>query len=721
MIFNKKIKSTSSSRTEALLQLVQSHVVNQSIASDRLAKAGLATESISDSDMHELTTATGQLQSAFESIATQINNNGAFAKLSTDGASKDAAVCAAVLAGNPRATFSQQLSADSMVATESFRPVSIRHGDTNEKRAVAFEAYDEKDNRNVVAYSFSYNLQAARQNEFGEALFPTITVSPDQLGLQVQIRLFQVMEDKKRDISGSITQFNKRNLIRAQIEPDLLKIDSTKMIPVVRPQSLADFVAATDIAPAPALLDGESIMTAPLKMGRKFDLLGLSQTDTLLEAGIMDSSDAIDPSVTLSAIYMKVGDDKIRFSTENLPTSVFAPAAQGLHRLMNLNFTTSSLLINASTKNAAGAALVTLAPIVDGEYIVRLECTVNGSINLELGDTLVTQGLIQVGQVQDSTTGNLLPLDAGVGKDIADLFANATVFGYDLRAYRTNSNRRQRGTLLDISSYTQLYSVFLRGPISVLHPVTQDTSSEATDLDGLVTATHVATSNAAVDALLSADQTLSEFVDSRDTAGVGPDTMGIGRFLVRPAYSTDSLDVATDIDSLTAADRINDLTALLTNKIRDMVYKLWIQSGYGPASEAYYGPGSKTPTVIIATDPYISRYLTITGDIRLSGHEFEVKVVSSFNQKMTGKLFVAFGQFDADTNNKPCPLHLGNMAWKPELTVVLPITRNGQISKELTVQPSFLHFVNCPILGSITVTNIDAVVANKVAINNHPV
>jgi hypothetical protein len=46
------------------------------------------------------------------------------------------------------------------------------------------------------------------------------------------------------------------------------------------------------------------------------------------------------------------------------------------------------------------------------------------------------------------------------------------------------------------------------------------------------------------------------------------------------------------------------------------------------------------------------------------------------------------------------------MVWKPELTLVLPISRNGQISKELTVSPSFTHIVNLPVLGVIEVTGI---------------
>jgi hypothetical protein len=57
---------------------------------------------------------------------------------------------------------------------------------------------------------------------------------------------------------------------------------------------------------------------------------------------------------------------------------------------------------------------------------------------------------------------------------------------------------------------------------------------------------------------------------------------------------------------------------------------------------------------------------------------------------VAGKLIFTFGMFNGQ-EGVPNPLHFGNMAWKPETTLVLPMPRNGGISKELTVQPSFIQ------------------------------
>jgi hypothetical protein len=77
---------------------------------------------------------------------------------------------------------------------------------------------------------------------------------------------------------------------------------------------------------------------------------------------------------------------------------------------------------------------------------------------------------------------------------------------------------------------------------------------------------------------------------------------------------------------------------------------------------------------------------------------------------------MSFGDFTNERAGVPNPLHFGNMAWKPEVTVVLPMIRNGAQSKELTVQPSFLHITNLPILGVINVSGISAIAYSKVPV-----
>lgn len=683
-----------------------------------------ALESIDEAGLGALDDAMQDLQTSLESAVVTSVGDQKRADGNYGSAQREAALIAGVVAGDVNKWRVQPTNAS--FAVEAFTTnVNIDQltgqGALMEKRIPAFEAYDEKENRDVVVYSMAYNLQASRQNDFGEAFFPTITVSPDNVGYDISIRLVNVFDgDLKRDISGAVNDFQRRNVIRAQIDWTILRNDSTRIVPVNRAETLSHFVASGDVAPVPVLVGRESVSTAPLKVGERFSLLGISSTPALIANGLLDTSDSIDTAPVLKNVYVKVtagGDtDVLRLDVTGFAGSNFVGAVQGQHRLMNLNFTTDAVMLNKDKKRADAGALVALADIVTSDVIVYLSLVMTGSMDLQTATTEVYGNRVAVVAVKDSTGTNLSLTAAGVGKDIADLFAVSSIIGYDLEAFRTNSNRRQRGDQLETMYWRQRYAVPLLSPISVARPVTTDGQTDTSDLGALITTTQVRASNNAVTQLLNTAGMLSQYVDQRDTSGEPPQLLGVGRFLVRPTFFQETLDVSTTIDSRTSADRSKDLQALLVNKLRDLVYRMYVQSGFKAAADAMNGGNSDTPTVILGTDQELARYLQVDGDLRTMGPDFQVKVVHTVDARMKGKIAVAFGYFNGD-QSAPNALNFGNMLWKPELTTVLPISRNGQVSKELTVMPSFLHVVNCPVMSMLTVSGIQAVVASKVAVN----
>ena len=514
-----------------LVEMLSGHLTsNENMASKDVAKAALSLEGITETMKSTLGNSVDNLSSALESIANELGMSAQFTQ-----AQRQAATIAGIVGGDV-SSFLRAPIQPPAIATENMAIVQTPGlADAFSKR-VAMEAFDEKDNRNAVLYSVAYNMQAARQDEFGEAFFPTIVVAPDTIGYSVSIRLIRVYDDFRRSITGSLDQFNKKNIIRALIDPTILKNDMTKMIPVYRATQNADkFVDVTLIPAVNLLLEGESIPTAPLAFGKKLSLLGLSQTDTLLANGVMDVTDSIDPAVQLQAIYFNVGSDVISFNTTNLPLSVFSPQPQGLDRLMALGFNTTSLLLNANSTRLDKTSLTTLSAIVTNNLIVRLSVNVTGSINLELADTQIFANGLSVQSIQDST-GSFLDLTTGPAATIVSAINGATALGYDLQAYRTNLNMRQRGQLIDTSYYTQMYPVPLRSPISALRPVSTDGATDSSDLAGLITTTRIRTSNAAVGALITAGNLLHDYVDARDSAGVGPDILGVGRHILKATF-----------------------------------------------------------------------------------------------------------------------------------------------------------------------------------------
>jgi len=713
-----KTGSKSISPINTMVELIESSVNSNQVVTSQVTKSALSTESLRDDQVHTLQSAANELSVTLESIATEL---GIESRL-TD-AQIQAGTVAGILAGDYKQFLTHKTETPS-VSTESMGVVeAFGIEDALEERSFSLEAYDERENRNAVVYSIAYNMQSSRQDEFGETFFPTIVITPDNVGFGVNVNLMMVFDGVQRDISGSFTDFKKRNIIRAVADPTVLHKEQTRIIPVNRTQSVANFVDPTIVAPVNLVLEGETIPTAPLLPGVKIDLLGISQTDALLNAGIMDQTDSIDPYITLEQVYVSVTDgtnvDVLKFNVGNLPLANFTRSVQNNYRVMTLNFQTTSVMINDQTTQADGSPLVALAPITTNGFIVRLELQLTGSVNIETGECTVFANMIKTYSFQDNT-GNFLDMTTAPAAPIVAILDAGKIEGYDLLAYRTNMNRRQRGQLIDVTQYVQMYAVPLRSPITTIHPINTDGQTDASDVQALITATRIRTSNEAVTALINTAQILREYVDARDVVSEGPDVLGVGRFFVRPTYYEENLDMNLILNSLTSSQRAEDIQAAIVNKVRDYAYRMYRDSEYKAAADAFAGGIGPVPTVIIGTDPVLARYLQVTGDLRTLGGEFDVRVVSTLDQRVAGKIFITFGSFDENRNVSPNPLNFGNMAWAPELVLTANISRGNTISKETVVQPRYRFVNHLPVLTLLTVANVPDVV-NKVAINFHSV
>lgn len=696
----------------------------------KLAGLVLSAESMNEASQRDVSVEFDNLLAIVESSALSTKNmeTDKEGKLVTTEAQTEAALLGGLLAGNPRAFFARpvipQMGKSNTMNGINTTVVGMDNvmmsGYFGERPSFAIEAYDETENRNAVVYSVAYNLQASRQNDFGEAFFPTIAVAPDNVGYIISTRLLQLVNgDMRRDISGSLNDYEDRNVIRAQIDPSILENNLTECVPIYRPESQANFVDNADVATRTVKVGREDVTTAPLKVGARFSLLGLSSSDALISGGLQDISDALEPAVSLTNIYVKVTSgakkDVLVFDVRGNREVNFTNPTQGYARQMNLMFNVNTLLVNKNKKRVDGSDLDALALIATNDVIVNLEALMSGTLDLEEANCEVHALRLGVKSVQ-SADGTFLSLASGPGKTIADLFATSQIIGYDQLSYRTNSNRRVRGDVTRTRYYNQQYAVPLLPPITALHPVTGDGLTDTSDLSNLITLTQIRASNNAVKVLLQTADMMDQAIDSRSVDQMNGDMLGVGRHMVVPTFLKDSVDMTTTTDSLTSAHRAADAQGSLINKLRTMVYEMYVRSGFKAAADAYFGGGAPTPTVILGTDQKLARYLQVDGDLRTIGPDFDVKIVSSVNKNMIGKIVIAFGYF-SQQDGAPCPLHFGNMLWKPEIPVVLNMPRNGGYSKELTVMPSFLHVVNCPVLGLLEVTGYDDVMTTKVNIN----
>ncbi len=657
----------------------------------------------------------GQLNTALETMTSRTANM--VAGLGIEGISvqqQSSMVAAAIAAADLKSFAARGLS---MEAIESAKGVvgNAVMSDAFANRLPAMEAYDESNNRDSVVYTVAYNFLAAKQNDFGETFYPTHVVSNDNVGVTVSLRLIQVYDDIKRNVNGALARFNRKNIVKALIDSTILKNEMTRVVPVVRPASLANFVDPALVPAAAVVLEGESINTAPLKVGVEMDIIGLSQTDTLLAAGVMDRTDGLDRSINLQNVYIQVGADVLSYNVSNLATSNFLAQPQENYKRHALNFNSHSLVVNKSKKRADNTALVELAAVVTEDLILQLKINMTGTVNIEEGGLVVYGNSIKIEKAFDAAGVELALTHAKVAPLVAK-FATAVIFGYTLKAYRNNLNKRQRGQLLDTTYQNQTWTLPLRSPVSVIRPPNADSQTDSGDLASLVAATFARTSNEAVTTLLETAALLKEFVDSRVPTSLAPDLFGVARELVEPTYIGETLDVNAVINSVSSHEKAADIQAVLAQKIRDIGSRLYRDSGFQAVIETKVAGVEGEPTILVGTDPMTARYLMVDGDTRLTGPTFNYKVVTTPDERMQGKLVIALGYPDQSEGTLN-PIHFGYMLWSPEATIVIPQARGDQISKELTVMPRFRHITNVPVMGMVEVKNIPDVVSKKIAID----
>ena len=744
----------SSPKTE-LMSFIDAHVQANSLdpsVQDVVLGTRMTREGFLDSSVDKSTIAAAQ--SSFSSFSQMLRQ--AAANLSAQGiklqpCQESAAAIASIIGRDPVKTFKSRLrtravngmdddgnstrvvsdgSIFRMAPDAQFSRAKLAARGSNEF-VTANEAYDSRDNKTSLMNTIEYNLNASYNNEFSEVLFPTIVCSNDVAGITCTVRLLMVYDAITRNISGAVTNYNKKNVLRAYADYTILQNDVTRLIPVVRPQNASYFVnpARFGSFQVPGS-NGQLVTTAPLLVGTEFDLMGISTPTYMVSAGqTYDMTDSIAPAIKLETLFISVTGptqvngqypfDALSVPTSNLPYSEFTYPTQDNYQQMVLNFNTTSVVLTPQTVQANGTDLAVLEPMVSGGYSVRLQISASGTVNTERGDTRLISAMVSVSQVFDST-GTSLDLTTGNGLTIANLFANTKVEGFWLDAYLTNSNRRERGQLIDTTWQTQIWNIPLRSPITSISPVSSDGTEDSQHLKALVDITNIRSDNQAMTSLIDSYNHLKSYKALLDPSDEGPDVLGIGRYLIRPTLIEDTIDMLAIVDSLKSQDRATDINAALITKLRQYWYQAYQDSEYKPAADNSLGANSPLPTAILATDLIISQWLKIEGDNQTLGNNFATKVITTVDNRMHGWIYMVAGNFAGDLNSGPNPLHFGSRGWKAEVVSTLPISRNNTINKEITVQPSWLHFMNCPLMVRIQVINLDKV-QNKMAVDFHTV
>ena len=695
------------------------------------SKYSLSQESLSTAEKQRAEQDRASLMSTIDdtltSIAAPLSAEGASISSASIDAAKKIAMLTMCSAENLKENFANFKSTSqagvATIGSELFAD------DVVETTDLSREAFDGMQTHNALYFSVAYNVLASRQDEFGEAFFPTIVIDPLQSGLVVENTFAVLMNPNiTRTARNDKAKYNKVNIVKIMYDNSVLTLDKNKCIPVYKNDGSLDDLFLKDFKPVNKET-GEDIVTAPLKVGEKISMLGISQTETMLAKGEMDNTDALDRSIQLRRVYYtingkKAGDEDavetFFFDASAFAYNNFVAAPQGHGKDMILNFTTAALEINADTiKTANGTASEIFTALNQPGIKIKVEVRLSGSANTEYGDVEIYGNTMNIVEVRNAT-GDILPSDDQIVTNVKKFLAKLEIVGYTLDAYRTNSNLRTMGHLITIDRYKQEYQIKLRSGINMEVPPNNETGRD-NDIDFLnshIQTTQLRTSG---DAVLTLTR-YAEFLRNSISSGVAKDleTSGIGRFSVHPYYKNISLNLSDYVDSLKSVDRLEDIRSAILNKINDEVIQMDINSNYGAAHRVANNNIPTVKTIIIGTDPRIKHYLAGKEDrIKLS-YDLEAIVVSTYNYDIAGKIFVTYGVFNNERNTVVNPLNFGNLVWAPTIATDVIRTVSNSTRRDLMTMPRYSHIVNLPILLEFNVSDIENVIG-KVTINNHVV
>ena len=577
-----------------------------------------------------------------------------------------------------------------------------------------------------VGASIDFNLQAARQNDEWEHMFPTVTLDPSEIGMEVDINLLYVHQQVRHAMNRKDNMpYKRRNIMDAVTDPTVFDDNTIKFHPYFKEDPAGDyrefFVPETLKQPTFPVSDSHSVRTNPLRFGTgEKPLLSLSAHPGSTSATSRDETDEFDPRFRMQDLYVLISGQAqdpakdegqlVHFSTLNLPKSAFQLAQEGNRRTLLLHFREARFNLTGARKDVAGNEVVALSDVKDGEYMVTFTVEVNAEINLQDGLEKHARAFLTVEKVYDKD-GTEIDTKSGPGKTLLESF-KLTPYAYNWAATLSNANRRSRGTLLDNQAEAERYKTTLQSPITMQKPVNSGAAPEESQVANLILAARMRNNAQAGTKLLNYEETLAEVyaghVNKYEVASIE----GVGRWYVHPWYEKKTFDALEQVAALQSSDIPGQLRIAILNMLRDQVNRAFLESRFEPALQVYSKYTVNRPTIGILTDPVLRNWLWMQGDTRALGDGFNYYIDHTYDERFRDTIRWYF----STTSEGFHALHFGAFLWVSELVTATSMSRDSRIADELTVQPRCEHIVNCPIMGRVDVVNLSQFVNSQAGI-----
>ena len=637
----------------------------------------------------------GHLPSKVESFKEELETSlgtdlEAFAP--TNAAMVAALAGAAMVAGERQPRSAPALDGATQVADTS--PRAIPDSDV--------EAYSDTNFANTAGYTFAYNGQTALQDDAIEALFKSVLVPTDKSAVNLTFESDMVVSEITRDLKNGFGKFNRVSIAQAY---KLGKLNTTAniLVPVVDGEKTESFLDMTHVKTIKHPSTGETIQTAPLKIGKNVALMGISQTPGQVSKGLMDGTDIID-SVTITDVYARIGEEDIMLPLAGY--NIDNVRERGIDEDMSIDIQivlgeSNPYRIALNTLTKTNGTAVTFA--TSSTLFANVALVLTGTGNFESDELALYEGefkLISVvdvnGVEQDMTVAD------SEAKKVADAFEDCAITGYDHISYCENQNERRKGDIVNIADTVKQYDIRYKALLFAPLPMSGDKNRRyERAVKALIRLGHARASEDAISILDAHLKGLNNLKNSGvDMATVTTDV--ITTSAIKPFFQTQAINLATAIDSLRHGKRIEDIQGLIGGKIARAIQAMAYESNYTTAYKLFHNMrGDMKIGINVICGGNVAGF--IPEDINV-GNEFVVKKIVGLQRYFDNKVIVVFTDLNSG-ELEATPFGYGLRYFSPEVVVegIGPHNMNG-----VRTHIYSRHVVTTDTVAVFTLSGIDA-------------
>ena len=223
----------------------------------------------------------------------------------------------------------------------------------------------------------------------------------------------------------------------------IVYVNTKQIVPVYKPDNVFKYFVP-EAGVKDVVIGDRMFQSAPLALNRPINLLDISASGNLIEAGYQHPTDVLDAPVMLENLYIHIpqeGDSGniIRLDITHMYMANEAHPVENSARHRHLDMTIPRLLLSTTTQNIKGRPLQGKLGELLVQHQVLLAVSVKGLINgqtstVEIFDPQITfENAFGVDKLGDISPEN--------HRALQQLFSKAWICAFDIQAYRTNSGK----------------------------------------------------------------------------------------------------------------------------------------------------------------------------------------------------------------------------------------------------------------------------------------